>query len=168
MKIWRPVVGFEDRFSVSPEGEIRRNRDGYILRPHPVVGGYLRVTMSLNGRARNILVHRIVMEAFVGPCPEGHEVDHEDGDPANNALSNLSYMTPSQNVRAAFDRGHRSPAHGEAHASARLNDSLVMTLRSMAAAGASCAWLARSLGFSDPSIVQRAVNNTTWRHLPCP
>jgi hypothetical protein len=37
-----------------------------------------------------------VMLAFVGPCPEGMETRHLDGDPANNHRSNLKYGTRSQ------------------------------------------------------------------------
>src|SRR5690606_11217835 len=43
-------------------------------------------------------VHRLVMEAFVGPLPEGMEVRHLDDDPDNNALSNLVYGTRSENL----------------------------------------------------------------------
>ena len=43
-------------------------------------------------------VHRLVLEAFVGPCPEGMECRHLEGDTANNALSNLAWGTPQENA----------------------------------------------------------------------
>lgn len=42
-------------------------------------------------------VHRLVMAAFVGPCPDGIEVCHNNGNPADNRLSNLRYGTHSEN-----------------------------------------------------------------------
>lgn len=43
------------------------------------------------------LVHRLVLEAFVGPCPSGCEGCHYDGNPANNIVSNLRWDTTKNN-----------------------------------------------------------------------
>jgi hypothetical protein len=52
----------------------------------------------LGNRVRsNQFVHRLVLAAFVGPCPEGMEVRHLDGNPANTRLANLRYGTHSEN-----------------------------------------------------------------------
>ena len=47
------------------------------------------------------------MSAFVGPCPEGQEVRHLDGDPTNNAINNLAYGTGSENKRDMYLHGGR-------------------------------------------------------------
>lgn len=47
--------------------------------------------LLLGSRNGPHLVHRLVLAAFVGPCPDGMEVRHLDGDPANNSLGNLAY-----------------------------------------------------------------------------
>lgn len=44
-------------------------------------------------------VHRLVLEAFIGPCPDGMVGCHTDGDPLNNRLDNLRWDTPSNNNR---------------------------------------------------------------------
>ena len=46
----------------------------------------------------NTSVHRMVAECYIGPCPEGMEVDHIDGDKTNNHISNLQYLTPEENL----------------------------------------------------------------------
>lgn len=56
-------------------------------------------------KRRDFKVHRLVMEAFVGPCPEGLEVLHWDDNPANNHLSNLRYGTRSENVKDRVRNG---------------------------------------------------------------
>lgn len=162
---WRPVVGCETRYEVSNQGQVRRVRDGYVLREEPIVGGYHRVSLSKNGVSRKKLVHCLVAEAFIGPRPEGMEVDHEDGNPHHNALSNLRYLTPAQNVQASFAKGIRMPARGERHASAVLDDQLVTSMRIMHQLGASKAALARMVGVNF-STAQRVVERITWRHIP--
>ena len=47
----------------------------------------------------NTSVHRMVAECYLGPCPEGYEVDHIDGDKKNNKLSNLQYLTKEENIK---------------------------------------------------------------------
>jgi hypothetical protein len=42
-------------------------------------------------------VHRLVLLAFVGPCPDGMGARHKDGDPGNNRLDNLCWDTPEAN-----------------------------------------------------------------------
>lgn len=55
-----------------------------------------------NGHGRRIVrVHRLMMEAFYGKCPNGYVVDHIDGDPSNNRLNNLRYLTSVDNTRIA-------------------------------------------------------------------
>jgi hypothetical protein len=58
--------------------------------------GYRYVSISKDGNPRKHLVHRLVMEAFVGASDL--QVNHKDGDKANNSLSNLEYCTSSENM----------------------------------------------------------------------
>lgn len=70
------------------------------LVPHPCKEGsppYLVVRLSKNGWGENGLVHRLVLEAFVGPCPEGQEGCHNNGDVLNCRLTNLRWDTKSSN-----------------------------------------------------------------------
>ena len=58
--------------------------------------GHLMVSLC-PGR-RKVLVHRLILEVFVGPCPEGMECRHfPDRDPSNNRLENLSWGTRQSN-----------------------------------------------------------------------
>lgn len=58
--------------------------------------------LSKNGQVR---VHRLVAECFIGLCPEGLEVNHIDGDKANNHCSNLEYVTSKENSVHAVENG---------------------------------------------------------------
>lgn len=103
---WRPVVDYEGSYEVSDQGRIRsldritdrgRKWRGRMMSAAPLPNDYLIVTLWRGGRQRTPLIHRLVLTAFVGPAPDGHEALHKDGDRANNALSNLAWGTHSEN-----------------------------------------------------------------------
>lgn len=111
---WRTIPAFPD-YSASNLGRIRRDTAGQratvgrILRDgvHPVTH-YRGVTLRDDaGRERSALIHSLVMSAFVGPRPALHETNHIDGNKANNALSNLEYVTKSENTIHAVRLGLR-------------------------------------------------------------
>jgi hypothetical protein len=84
-----------------------------ILKPWPNKYGHLKVGI---GESIKRYVHVLVLEAFRGPCPEGHESRHLDGNAGNNRLGNLVWGTPTdnQNDRATHgtsNRGERQWMH---------------------------------------------------------
>lgn len=60
-----------------------------------------------DGSYRNRQVHIIILETFVGPCPDGMETLHRDGNPLNNSLSNLAWGTPAENAADTFRHGRK-------------------------------------------------------------
>jgi hypothetical protein len=102
-ELWLPVPGF-DHYEVSNQGRVRSHRrgGGRILRPGPSNYGHLSVVL---GRGNTRMVHQLVLFAFVGPRPPGHDARHIDGDPANNRLENLCWGTRSENIRDAVRHG---------------------------------------------------------------
>jgi hypothetical protein len=75
---------------------------GKMLSPSPIPSGHMFTTL---GRNNWVYVHTMVLEAFVGPAPIGHECCHWDDDPANNHLGNLRWGTRADNM-ADFKRNH--------------------------------------------------------------
>lgn len=67
--------------------------------------GRMRVSLRDGRRRESRLVHQLVLEAFIGPRPEGMVTLHRDGDPKNNQLRNLRYGTQSENMRDAIRHG---------------------------------------------------------------
>lgn len=103
---WRPVVGMEGLYEVSDAGRVRSLprqtasgvHGGGIRKLSLDTNGYLTVKLSRDGKPTNYRVHKLVTAAFLGPCPEGQEVRHWDGDHANAALTNLLYGTRAENM----------------------------------------------------------------------
>ena len=60
--------------------------------------GYKTATICLDGKTKTGYIHRFVWEAFNGKIPDGFEIDHIDGNPANNRLSNLRLLTREENA----------------------------------------------------------------------
>jgi hypothetical protein len=99
----------EDRttYAVGHDGTVwsRCSGEWKPLKPSPQKSGHLRVWLG-GGRANMRFVHRLVLEAFVGPCPEGMSSSlHHDDDPSNNRLSNLSWGTQKDNYADAVRNG---------------------------------------------------------------
>lgn len=85
----------------------KRNR---WLEPHVnKVSGYLTVSLRRDGRSCLVNVHRLLLETFVGPCPEGMECRHLDGNRSNGSLDNLAWGTRQENandrIRHSNNRG---------------------------------------------------------------
>lgn len=62
---------------------------------HVMKSGYVDVVV----KTRHYYVHRLMAEAFLGPAPDGCEIDHIDRDRTNNAVDNLRWITHVENIR---------------------------------------------------------------------
>lgn len=94
------IEGFPGYFADS-EGFVIGRR-GRKLKPKTTKDGYHEIVMTNPPDERkNIRVHRVIAQAFLGVCPNGHVVDHKDNDRLNNRLDNLHYVTYAENVQKA-------------------------------------------------------------------
>lgn len=112
---WQPIPGFEGHYDVSDMGRVRshsRLSQGRDLRQH-ITAGYHRVSLcawDLGRQKKAHLVHRLVLTAFVGPCPEGMEALHINGNSSDNRLCNLRWGTRAENVADQVAHGARRKA----------------------------------------------------------
>lgn len=51
--------------------------------------------------------HELIAATWIGPRPDGYEIDHIDGNPKNNKPSNLEYVTPFENKYRALVNSHK-------------------------------------------------------------
>ena len=123
---WLPVVGYEGFYEVSDMGRVRsldratpmktatgkmtmRRVAGRILKPGTAGRGYPYVNlMREHKRQKTRDVHRLVLEAFVGPKPDGLVTRHLNGDRLDNRLENLAYGTYSENMADNLRHGTHS------------------------------------------------------------
>jgi hypothetical protein len=109
---WRPIQGFEGLYEISDLGRVRnvaerpRTYVGKILIPSNKPNRYPLVILVKGGEKRyGKHVHKLVSEAFIGPCPKSQEVDHLDGRKWNNAADNLGYCPQDVNKKRAAAKG---------------------------------------------------------------
>jgi hypothetical protein len=102
MELWRDVPEYEGFYQVSDDGRVRRlwqvipsafvagvRKHRNYLKPGMNNQGRLQVTLSKNAESRRFLVHRLVLLAFAGPCPDGFEGRHKVKNYSDNRIGNL-------------------------------------------------------------------------------
>lgn len=156
--LWKDIPGYEGRYQASTDGQIRsvdryvrlvahgketkRLAKGKVLRPAPYEkGGHLSVV--LGHKTNGSPVHRLIALTFIGPCPDGCEVCHNDGNPKNNAVENLRYDTRSENIKDVYRQGRRWR---------KLSADDVIEIRAQLAAGVRCVDIAKARGLSQSLI----------------
>jgi hypothetical protein len=118
--------------------------------------GYSVVSMRRHGKFKMEFVHLLVLEAFIGPRPEGLQGRHLNDDKSNNRLSNLAWGTPSQNMRERHVNA-KKPIY-------KLSPDGAATVRERLLAGESQSSVARSLGVHQ-SLVSRINSGKRWNVL---
>lgn len=98
----KPIPGYENLYAADKRGNIFSIKNGRKrkLKPWENDAGYKRVVLRKDGKTKGKMVHRLVLETFVGPG-DGLEGEHKDGVKSNNFLSNLEWLTHAENMKAA-------------------------------------------------------------------
>lgn len=160
MEEWRRVIGFEGLYEVSSSGRVRNHR-GRIMALPKNQDGYLRLSLCREGLRKDALVHHLVLEAFIGPRPDGMQACHSDGSRDNNIVGNLRWDTQTSNQRDRILHGTHT--RGERCGTSRFTEAQVRLIRSLKGVFSNTE-LARIFGCSKSGIglVQARIS---WRHL---
>jgi hypothetical protein len=163
---WRRIKGWP--YIVSSYGRIARygsaqgTSTGKILKPKISNTGYAKVCLRRDGDKWYARIHRLVADAFIGPCPPGHQINHIDGDKLNNRSDNLEWATQSENMAHAAQHGLRP--RGESHKLSKLDEVKVREIRERHAGGETYAELSRAFNI-DPSVIRGVVRRESWKHV---
>lgn len=134
-----------EKIEVSSFGRVRSVK-GHYYKYCRDKGGYLKITFNVNGKSTCKLVHRLVAQTFI-PNPDNlPEVNHKDGDRANNCVSNIEWCTHEYNMKYREEHGISSAeALGHSMFAINLKTLEVSRFRSQSEAG-------RVLGVSQPNV----------------
>jgi hypothetical protein len=161
-EIWRPIIGYENHYEVSNLGNIRRLGTNKNLKGSLSNKGYKCIKLSKFGVTKTHTVHKLITETFLGPCPEGHEVNHKDLIKINNDLNNLEYITPSENQKHSIAHG-RKIAYGKdnGHGLAKLTEEQVRHIRKLSKEGVKSTIIAKNYNMTYVSI-NNILKRKTW------
>lgn len=167
---WLPVAGWDYWYAVSDLGRLRRlagsrqTPTARLLRPTKGSSGYLKVELQRAGVSQTWNVHALVAEAFIGPRPEGYQVNHKNGIKTDNRLANLEWTTPAGNNRHAQQLGLVKPVTSEEQLShAKLTAEQVREIRRLRGTVSGAALAAR-FGVG-PRAIGRIWSGERWRWL---
>jgi hypothetical protein len=97
VEYWREVIDYP-KYEVSNYGRVWNLDKGVEFFPN-VIKGYYRMNWRNDyGRIKGLSLHRVVLDAFVGPHPD-LDINHIDGDKSNNRLDNLEFLSHAENMR---------------------------------------------------------------------
>jgi hypothetical protein len=163
---WKDIPGYEGKYQASTLGRIRsldrrvrlvahgkettRLMRGRVLRPgkYDSIG---HVSVVLGHKAIGSPVHYLIALTFIGPRPKGMDVCHNDGDPTNNAVSNLRYDTRTENNRDIYRQGQQG---------ARTSLEKVDQIQKMLAGGMTGAEVSRTVSLSQTQVSRIKLGRT--------
>jgi hypothetical protein len=183
-EVWKSIPGYEGLYEVSDQGRVKSllrkilRKTGHWhtvperIMKHNKSGGrnrqYCSIGLSLSGEVKYWYVHHLVLLAFRGERPTNMEVNHIDGNHANNVLSNLEYVTKRENVQHAinelgtYKRPSSPDLRGEKSGTSKLTWDDVDEIRAhYARGGISQEQLAKEFGVCQAQI-WRIIHNKRW------
>lgn len=128
-EMWKDIIGYEGLYQISNYGRVKsfhqyKGTNKRILTPRKMKAGHFQVNLCKNKTKKNYLIHRLLMKAFVGSCPNKMECCHNDGNPTNNHISNLRYDTHKSNQSDMKKHGiscaRKVPARGSLNGFSKL------------------------------------------------
>lgn len=168
-EIWKDIPEYEKLYQASDYGNIkaylREGSHGKILKPEKIKFGYLRVCLCKNKTRKRYLVHRLVLETFVGPCPPGMECRHLNGIRTDNRLCNLKWDTRQNNIDDQIKHGTRfNKARGSKHGNAKLVELNIPKIKKLHEQGLSQRKIAKIFNVTQ-RVIWGIINDNSWKHV---
>ena len=168
-ELWKTIKGYPN-YKISNLGRIKRVPHKYrktelILKYDISKGGYYRVPLSKEGKYKKYLVSRLVAMHFISNPKNLPEVNHKDGDKANNKKSNLEWSTQSYNMQHAFKTGLKTMTKGEDCSWSKLKEKDVHKIRTSFYLGwANMRELAEQFKLNKTTVWE-IIHRKIWRHI---
>jgi len=175
---WLPIKNYEGLYEVSnlgrvrglkriipgggPHGPVLRAQKARIIKPYFKPKGYGSVSLQKHQKRTVLSIHRLVATAFIGDCPSGLECAHMDGNPTNNNVENLAWVTLSENQH--HRKIHGTSNCGERQWKTKLTDVDVLEMLARHKTGELYKSIAKDYQAS-PKSVYYILAGYGWNHL---
>ncbi len=161
-EVWRGIKGHPD-IQISTLGNISLG-DHHITPGRITSRGYRTVTLTKAGVRINHRVHQLVMKAFVGPCPNRHEINHKNGIKSDNRLCNLEYVTRSENIKHAYRLGLQKPRKGSLNGRSKLTERDALAILCLYSHGFDQSYMGRVFGVTSAAVRLICIGKS-WPHV---
>lgn len=114
---WKSIKGYEGYYEISDKGRVKsltrkvmfgervKFTKETILKEINNGRDYMYVTLSCNNKKTKKYIHRLVAGEFLPNEFNKPEVNHKNGIKKDNNISNLEWVTSSENQKHAFETG---------------------------------------------------------------
>ena len=171
-------------YFVSDTGQVKKGEYRF-YRVSPLVGRYECVSkeklVALNltshtkprvyvaletksGKQKNFFVHRLVAQSFIENPKNKSEVNHIDGQPMNNKVDNLEWVSKSENEQHAYSNGLKINLKGSANPSSKLTENDVIEIKNRLSNGDSPAEISKDYPV-DKMAIYKIKNGLRWSHI---
>ncbi len=184
VEVWRNIADFVGFYQVSSYGRIKalariifKDNGRHVCLKTRIkklakgLHGHLSIALYKHSIVKTYYIHRLVLEAFVGSCPDGCEASHLDGNPKNNHHENLCWETHAENMQRTYEHGTSSKGRtipklqGENNGSSKFTDEQVLEMHRMYLTGQhTLIEIAHKFG-ADMSYIADIVNGVVRKHL---
>lgn len=176
MEVWKDIKGYEGLYQVSNFGRVR-SIDRYVSHPKSgmlylkgrpmslsIRNGYSVVSLNKNGKATSHLVHRLVAVAFIENIENKPQVNHKNGVKDDNNISNLEWVTASENSIHAYKKNLNQK--GINHYKSKLTNDKVKAIKRLLSMKPNINKysLAKKVGVTN-GVIYQIINKTTWKHI---
>src|SRR5690625_5086241 len=186
MEVCKDIKGYAVLYQVSRLGRIKslarnfkRKKGGIVFvdecirKPGKTHDGYSIINLMKHGKSKSYRLHRIVAKHFI-PNPENKpQINHIDGDKANNRVKNLEWVTQSENIRHAYSHGLIKIPKGNEHWASRskkfnyrvLSNEIIEAIEKRLESGEFQKSIAKDYGVSQGLISQIKLKKTKYQRM---
>jgi hypothetical protein len=168
---WRSIPEF-DGYQVSSLGRVKSTdrfcgdrpgvTKGKILKPFRNKRGYLEVNLYKNSKSTAKIIHRLAAKAFISNDFNKPQVNHIDGNKLNNKVSNLEWMSNSENQLHAYSLGLQPSRAGENNIKAKITNKNVTELKVLYNSGKTIIDISKMMNIN-VSIIRNIIYGRTWK-----
>ena len=163
MEIWKNIIGFENLYKISSEGKVKSlgngkstnplHKESKLIKTNVSTRGYEKIKLFKDGKRYYFNLHRLVADNFLFNKDGKREVNHKDGNKLNNAVSNLEWVSASENQKHAYEMGLQVARKGSENAQSKQIKQLTLDGQLVRIFG-SIQEVTRELGFNTFGIIK--------------
>lgn len=179
-EIWKNIEGYDGLYEISNYGRVKRlcksvtNSFGTFISKEIILNGniskrgYVKQTLTKNGKGKTYLIHRLVAQAYLPNLESKEMVNHINGIKSDNKVSNLEWCTGSENIQHALDTKLLIPRKGSnIYFSKFIEKDVSIILYKCLVNKINPNVIAKELNTNNRTITDM-IKRRTWKHIECP